>query len=295
MNLQDHLQQDRIFYLKEQRKIQAIRELVEHTCALVPVLEYGQTLQAVEERESVVSSWVAPGIAIPHARLPNLEDFIISIGISRDGIEYESGDGQPVYLLVLILGAVRRAEQHILLLAEVARTFRSESIRRAVWSAPSAPEVFRILQNPQTLTQRIGPVGTAGISEFILAHALDDVTDFIHAAADAMFIYKADRPGQKAKELSEIIVQAAVEVEKALPELRRRSSLKHILEHCVEINRLENTADRVFRSAMADLFTDTTDITEIIKWREIYEHMESATDRCEDVADVLEGVALKHA
>jgi hypothetical protein len=63
----------------------------------------------------------------------------------------------------------------------------------------------------------------------------------------------------------------------------------------VEINRLENMADRVFRSAMAELFNDSTDIAYIIKWREIYEHMESATDRCEDVADVLEGVALKHA
>ncbi|MFC1932329.1 DUF47 domain-containing protein [Chloroflexota bacterium] len=129
----------------------------------------------------------------------------------------------------------------------------------------------------------------------LLAHSLDDVTDFIHAAADAMFIYKVNRPGQIAKELSDIIVQGAIEVEKALPELRHRSSLKHIPTHCVEINRLENMADRVFRTAMADLFTDTTDIAEIIKWREIYEHMESATDRCEDVADVLEGVALKHA
>lgn len=129
----------------------------------------------------------------------------------------------------------------------------------------------------------------------LLAHSLDDVTDFIHAAADAMFIYKVNRPSQVAKELSDVIVQGAIEVEKALPELRHRSSLKHIPTHCVEINRLENMADRVFRSAMADLFTDNADIAEVIKWREIYEHMESATDRCEDVADVLEGVALKHA
>ncbi|MFC2016115.1 DUF47 domain-containing protein [Chloroflexota bacterium] len=129
----------------------------------------------------------------------------------------------------------------------------------------------------------------------LLAHSLDDVTDFIHAAADAMFLYKVNRPGQRAKELSDIIVQAATELEKAIPQLRHRAELGHMVERCVEINRLENTADRVFRSAMAELFTDTTDIAEIIKWREIYEHMESATDRCEDVANVLEGVALKHA
>ncbi len=129
----------------------------------------------------------------------------------------------------------------------------------------------------------------------LLAHSLDDVTDFIHAAADAMFLYKVARPGQSARELSDIIVQAATEVERAMPQLRHRAQLRQIKERCVEINRLENMADRVFRSATAELFTDTTDIAEIIKWREIYEHLESATDRCEDVANVLEGVALKHA
>ncbi len=129
----------------------------------------------------------------------------------------------------------------------------------------------------------------------LLAHSLDDITDFIDAAADAMFSYKVDRPNKKAQELSDVIVQAATEVERAIPYLRRQSELKQVLGICVEINRLENIADQIFRSAMGELFDDTTDITEIIKWREIYEHLESATDRCEDVADVLEGVALKHA
>ena len=129
----------------------------------------------------------------------------------------------------------------------------------------------------------------------LLAHTLDDVTDFIHAAADAMLIYKVDRPNQRAKDLANIIVQQTAEVEQAMPRLRHRADLKRLPEQCVEINRLENMADRVFRSAMAELFDNTTDIAQIIKWREIYEHMESATDRCEDVANVLEGVALKHA
>jgi len=128
-----------------------------------------------------------------------------------------------------------------------------------------------------------------------LAHVMDDVTDFIHAAADAMLIYKVDYPSQRAKELADIIVQATTEVERAIPQLRHKAKLKQVLERCVEINRLENMADRVFRSAMAELFNDSPDIADLIKWREIYEHMESATDRCEDVADVLEGVALKHA
>ena len=129
----------------------------------------------------------------------------------------------------------------------------------------------------------------------LLAHTMDDVTDFIHAAADAMLIYKIEQPSQRAKELANIIVEATAEIERAVSGLRRHAELKKILEKCVEINRLENMADRVFRAAMAELFDDAMDIAQVIKWREIYEHMESATDRCEDVANVLEGVALKHA
>lgn len=129
----------------------------------------------------------------------------------------------------------------------------------------------------------------------LLAHTMDDVLDFIHSAADAMFIYKIKNPTERAKQLADIIVQGTVEVEQAVRGLRRRKELKRIMEGCVEINRLENAADRVYRAAIAELFDNTEDIAEVIKWREIYAHMESATDRCEDVANVLEGVALKHA
>ncbi len=129
----------------------------------------------------------------------------------------------------------------------------------------------------------------------LLAHTIDDVMDFIHSAADAMFIYKIEKPTERAKQLADIIVQGAIEVEKAIHGLRKRSELKNIMAGCVEINRLENMADRIYRAAIAELFDNTEDIAEVIKWREIYAHMESATDRCEDVADVLEGVALKHA
>jgi len=103
-----------------------------------------------------------------------------------------------------------------------------------------------------------------------LAHSLDDVTDFIHAAADAMLIYKIDQPTQRAKELAETIVQAAAEIERAVPQLRHRAQLKQIFERCVEINRLENVADKVFRAAMAELFDDSKDFAHVIKWREIY-------------------------
>lgn len=129
----------------------------------------------------------------------------------------------------------------------------------------------------------------------LLAHSLDDIVDYIEATADAMQIYKIDYPTSRSKELADIMLLTALEVEKAVIELHRKIDLKHILTHCVEINRLENMADAVYRAALAELFTDSKDIPYIIKWREIYEYMETATDRCEDVANVLEGVALKYS
>jgi len=163
-------------------------------------------------------------------------------------------------------------------------------------------EITELEHEGDTITHQImGQLHRTFVTPFdrediaLLAHALDDVTDFLHAAADAMLLYKVGSPSEKAKRLADIIVQAATEIERVMPRLRHRSELKQVRSHCVEINRLENAADRVFRSAMAELFDNTTDIAQVIKWREIYEHMETATDRCEDVANVLEGVALKHA
>jgi uncharacterized protein len=129
----------------------------------------------------------------------------------------------------------------------------------------------------------------------LLAHSLDDVVDFIQSASDYMVLYKVVTPSRKARELAEILVQSANEIEKTVPLLRKPSEYKPILEHCVEINRLENVADLIFRSAIGELFETSQNIRDVIKWREIYENMETATDRCEDVANALEGVALKHA
>jgi predicted phosphate transport protein (TIGR00153 family) len=129
----------------------------------------------------------------------------------------------------------------------------------------------------------------------LLAHSLDDVVDFIEASADAMNLYKIESPTPRAKELADIICQTATEVYKAISELRQKVDLKQILKRSVEINRLENMADKIYREALAELFRDSRDIPYIIKWREIYDYMETATDRCEDVANVLEGVALKYS
>lgn len=163
-------------------------------------------------------------------------------------------------------------------------------------------EITEIEHNADTITHQVmaqlhrtfvTPFDREDIS--LLAGSIDDVTDFIQAAADAMLVYKIKRPVKKAKDLAEIIVQATLEVQKAVNQLKNHKEIKQMLAGCVEVNRLENMADRIYRSALGELFDGNTDLAEIIKWREIYEHMETATDRCEDVANVLEGVALKNA
>ncbi|MSQ14394.1 MAG: DUF47 domain-containing protein [Dehalococcoidia bacterium] len=128
-----------------------------------------------------------------------------------------------------------------------------------------------------------------------IAERLDDIMDFIEAAAVTMQIYKISAPTVRARELADVIVRSTQEVEKAISILKHPNELKSILKHGVEINRLENEADVVLLHALAELFDDGKyDVMEIIKWREIYEQLETATDRCEDVANVLEGIVVKN-
>jgi len=127
----------------------------------------------------------------------------------------------------------------------------------------------------------------------LLTERLDDVMDFMEGAANAMLLYRIEQPTSRAREMAAILVALTNELVIAVPRLRNRSKMKEILEHCVEINRLENEADAIVRHALAELF-DGTSIADVIKWREIYEHLETAVDKGEDVANVLEGVVLKH-
>jgi hypothetical protein len=128
-----------------------------------------------------------------------------------------------------------------------------------------------------------------------LAQSLDDVLDFIQSSADYMLLYHVEKPTDRAKELAAVIVDITAEVQKAVSQLKKHIDQRQMLKHCVEINRMENVADRIFRSAVSELFKGTTDMLLLIKWREIYEQLEAVTDRCEDVSDVLEGVAVKYS
>ena len=130
----------------------------------------------------------------------------------------------------------------------------------------------------------------------LLAHSLDDIMDFIEAAGRTAFLYNIAQPTERARELARIVVKIAHKLNEVVPRLRHRDQFPWILKQGVDINTLENEADDVHHAALAELFeVCRTDACEVIKWREIYEHLESATDRGEDVANVLEGIVLKHA
>jgi uncharacterized protein len=125
-----------------------------------------------------------------------------------------------------------------------------------------------------------------------LARSLDDVMDAIDASATILRLYHIDHVRFGARELAKIIVDSAEQVVCAMKALGGRTG---VAECAVEINRLENEADRVHQQAVQSLFQDERDAIAIIKWKEIFDFLEQATDRCEDVANVIEGIVLKHA
>jgi len=129
----------------------------------------------------------------------------------------------------------------------------------------------------------------------LLAHTLDSVMDFIEAAGRTAALYHIAQPTERARQLAAVVMKMAYELNDVLPRLRHRNQFTRILEQCVKINSLENEADDLHHAALAELFERCKDACEIIKWRELYQHMEDATDRGEDVANVLEGIVLKHA
>jgi uncharacterized protein len=125
-----------------------------------------------------------------------------------------------------------------------------------------------------------------------LARALDDVMDTIDATAGYVRLYRVEEVRFGARELARIITESTGAVRLAMEGLEPR---KGVGDHVVEINRLENEADRMHLEAIKRLFEEEKDPILLFKWKEIFDRLEDATDRCEDVADVIEGVVLKNA
>ena len=135
----------------------------------------------------------------------------------------------------------------------------------------------------------VTPIDREDIHE--LARTLDDVMDAIDNAASLIPLYKIEKIRGGARELTRVIIQQTDEVRSAVEALEQR---KGVLERAIEINRLENEADRIHKHAISELFEDESNPIMVIKWKEIFDLLEEATDACEDVANLLENVVVKH-
>jgi len=124
---------------------------------------------------------------------------------------------------------------------------------------------------------------------------MDDVMDFVEAASERMALYEMRATTQEAGGLASVLLTCAECVLEAVAAFRNLKQPQRILDKCIEINRLENEADTQLRGALARLFRDEPNPITIMKWKEIYELLETATDRCEDVANIIEGVVLENS
>ncbi len=127
-----------------------------------------------------------------------------------------------------------------------------------------------------------------------LISRLDDVLDLVDATSERVWLYKLEARDSDAVQLAEVLVHAVIQVHRAMGCLRNMRDRDALLRICMEINRYENEGDTLLRSGLARLFSGNRDPVSIIKWKDVYDFLENAVDRCEDVANVLEGVALEY-
>jgi uncharacterized protein len=127
---------------------------------------------------------------------------------------------------------------------------------------------------------------------YMLAGAMDDIVDYTEEVADYLGLYKIEAPMEQAQRLAHVLLQATRGVSDAIPRLR---GFKDISHYTVEINRLENDGDRIVREAVASLFDNGIDPMVVIRWKDIFERLESAIDSTERVANILEGIVIKNS
>jgi uncharacterized protein len=136
----------------------------------------------------------------------------------------------------------------------------------------------------------VTPIDREDIYE--LAGALDDIVDFTEEVADFLGLYKIEAPMEQSQQLANVLLQAARQISEAMPRLR---GFKDISHYTVEINRLENDGDRIQREALASLFDNGIDPMVVIRWKDIFERLESAIDATERVANIIENIVIKNS
>ena len=128
-----------------------------------------------------------------------------------------------------------------------------------------------------------------------LISSIDDIIDEIDATCDCLVVYKISKPISFVKELAQALTDATVQISEAIKFLRNMKNSEAIRLHCQTIQKIEGDADIILRNAIGHLFEEEVDTRMLIKWKEIYEHLETAIDCCDDVANVIEGVVLEYA
>jgi predicted phosphate transport protein (TIGR00153 family) len=193
-------------------------------------------------------------------------------------------------------------EQHAVLTVEGTKEFLSLVSTGANIEA-KAKRIADIEHETDVITHRcvealhktfITPIDRDSIHRLITR--MDDIMDFVEAASERIALYEIQTMTTEVRDLADVLVRASEQVALAIASLRNLKDPQTILKRCVDINRLETEGDLILRRAVAKLFKESAgDPIAVIKWKEIYENLESATDRCEDVANIIEGVVLEHA
>ena len=205
------------------------------------------------------------------------------MALTRDGLFWSSFASHAERSV----GAARLLEQMLLRPAEAPGLYRAvRDLER---------EGDRLTHDVVTELHKtwITPLDRESIHDLICA--LDDVLDYIDAAAEFVTLYEIKEARPESLELARLLIAAAQEVAKAVPALSKRGDPKSLLDSCAAIGEHERVADAVYRRALARLFKERTDPLEAMKWRDIFESLETASDRLEDVANVIEGIVLEHA
>lgn len=192
-------------------------------------------------------------------------------------------------------------EQHAALTIEGTREFLS-MVTTGANIAAKCRRISEIEHETDTITHRcvealhktfITPIDRDSIHRLITK--MDDVMDFVEAAAERIELYEVSSMTSDVRDLADVLHRAAQQVEGCVRGLRTLKDPQATIKLCIDINRLENEADAILRRSVARLFKEEKDPIAVIKWKEIYENLESASDRCEDVANIIEGVILEHA
>jgi len=192
-------------------------------------------------------------------------------------------------------------ERHADKSVEAARLLRT-MLQNPTDLADQARRIKQLEHEGDVLTHRavetlhktfITPIDRGDIHRLI--SRLDDVLDLIEATSERVWLYAIDSIDRDACDLADVLVNIVAEMSHAMTGLRDLKRRDAVLQVCMEINRYENEGDTLLRRAVARLFQDSREPLAVIKWKDIYEFLEAAIDRCEDVANVIEGVALEYS